>query len=88
MLLPTVQMEVSAGPASLGQAQQKICRFEQSHTQKDFFWQQQQLFSFLVKKRITPGTEFLPQSVLFLNFKEVNLSLHKGTEKFQGQPRD
>lgn len=37
MLLPTVQMEVSAGPASLGQAQHKICRFEQSHTQKDFF---------------------------------------------------
>lgn len=30
-------MEVSAGPALLGQAQQKIYRFEQFHIQKDFF---------------------------------------------------
>lgn len=35
-LLLTVLAEVSAGPALLGQVQQKTRRFEQSHAQKDF----------------------------------------------------
>lgn len=81
--------EVSAGPALLGQVQREPRRLEQSHAQRTFFWEQQQLFSFLVQKkkkkekRSAPGTGFLPQSVLFPYFKEMNLSVHKGTEKFK-----
>lgn len=91
LTLLTMLAEVSTSPAF----QQKTHRFEQFHAQKDFILGTAATTFFLVrekkkkrKKRIPPGTAFLPQSVLFPYFKEMNLSVHKGTEKFQGQPRD
>ena len=93
-MLLTMLAEVSTGPALLGQVQKKTHRFEQSHAQKDFllgttattfFWSKKRRGG---KKKSAPGTGFLPQSVLFPHFKEMNFSVRKGTEKFQGQPRD